>query len=95
MRLVKTGPKGEDPGLMEIKRPDGLGDIANLGLTLSEAKLLLANVQREIAAAQAGEPWCRIGETGVPSNELQQIIAVAPAGCCRQIVDLQPIKEGL
>jgi hypothetical protein len=38
---------------MEISRPDGLGDIANLGLTLSEAKQLLANVQREIAAAQA------------------------------------------
>jgi hypothetical protein len=38
---------------MEIKRRDGLGDIAALGLTLSEAKPLLANVQREIAAAQA------------------------------------------
>ena len=38
---------------MEISRPDGLGDIAKLGLTLSEAKQLLANVQREIAAAQA------------------------------------------
>src|SRR5271163_680268 len=37
---------------MEISRPDGLGDIAKLGLTLSEAKQLLANVQREIAAAQ-------------------------------------------
>jgi hypothetical protein len=53
--LVKIGAEGEDPGtdLMEIRRPDGLGDIADLGLTLSEAKLLLANVQREIAAAQA------------------------------------------
>ena len=38
---------------MEISRPDGLGDIADLGLTLSEAKQLLANVQREIVAAQA------------------------------------------
>jgi hypothetical protein len=38
---------------MEISRPDGLGDIANLGLTLCEAKQLLANVQREIAAAKA------------------------------------------
>jgi len=38
---------------MEISRPDGHGDIANLGLTLSEAKQLLANVQRGIAAAQA------------------------------------------
>jgi hypothetical protein len=55
LRLVQTGAEGEDPGtdLMEISRPDGLGDIANLGLTLSETKQLLANVQREIAAAQA------------------------------------------
>jgi len=55
LKLVQTGAEGEDPGtdLMEISRPDGLGDIANLGLTLSEAKQLLANVQREIAAAQA------------------------------------------
>ena len=55
LRLVQTGAEGEDPGtdLMEISRPDGLGDIADLGLTLSEAKQLLANVQREIAAAQA------------------------------------------
>jgi len=55
LRLVKTGAEVEDPGtdLMEISRLDGLGDIANLGLTLSEAKQLLTNVQREIAAAQA------------------------------------------
>jgi transposase len=59
--LVKTSTEGEDPGtdLMEIKRPDGLGDIAALGLTLSDAKLLLANVQREIAAAQAGDHMVR------------------------------------
>ena len=53
LRLVQTGAEGEDPGtdLMEISRPDGLGDIAKLGLTLSEAKQLLANVQREIGPA--------------------------------------------
>jgi hypothetical protein len=53
--LVKTGVDREAQGtdLMEIRRPDGLGDIANLGLTLSEAKLVLPNVQREIATAQA------------------------------------------
>ena len=51
LRLVQTGAEGEDPGtdLMEISRPDGLGDIAKLGLNLSEAKQLLANVQREIS----------------------------------------------
>ncbi len=38
---------------MEIRRPDDLVDIANLGLTLAEVKLLLAGVQREIVAAQA------------------------------------------
>jgi hypothetical protein len=34
MRLVKTGAEGEDPGtdLIEIRRPNGLGDIADLGL---------------------------------------------------------------
>jgi len=37
---------------LEIRRPDDLVDIANLGLTLSEAKRLLAGVQREIVAAQ-------------------------------------------
>jgi hypothetical protein len=55
LRLVETGAEGEEPGtdLMEISRRDGLGDIADLGLTLAEAKLLLASVQREIVAAQA------------------------------------------
>ena len=38
---------------MEIDRPDDLRDIATLGLTLSEAKQLLAVLQREIVAAQA------------------------------------------
>jgi hypothetical protein len=54
LKLVKIGGEGDDPGtdLMEISRPDGLGDIADLGLALAEAKLLLASVQREIAAAQ-------------------------------------------
>jgi transposase len=40
---------------MEIHRPDDLRDIASLGLTLAEAKRLLAGVQREIVAAQARE----------------------------------------
>jgi hypothetical protein len=40
---------------MEIDRPDNLSDIADLGLTLGEAKLLLAGLQQEIVAAQARE----------------------------------------
>jgi len=56
-RLVKTGAEGEGPctDVMEINRPGDLVDIANLGLPLSEAKRLLAGVQREIVAAQARE----------------------------------------
>jgi len=56
LRLVKIGVEGEGPctDIMEIRRPDDLVDIANLGLTLAEAKRLLAGVQREIVAAQAG-----------------------------------------
>ena len=38
---------------MEISRPDGLAEIADLGLTLAEAKLLLANVQREGSGANS------------------------------------------
>jgi hypothetical protein len=39
--------------VMAITRPDGLGDIANLGMTLSEAKLLLVQVQQQVVADQA------------------------------------------
>lgn len=47
-----------------ISRPDDLGDIANLGLTLSEAKELLAQVQQQLVAEQANthapfRPDCR------------------------------------
>jgi hypothetical protein len=57
LRLVEIGAEGEGPcaDIMEIRRPDDFVDIANLGLTLSEAKRLLAGVQREIVAAQARE----------------------------------------
>ena len=55
LRLVKIGVEGEGPctDMLEIDRSDDLVDIANLGLTLSEAKRLLAGVQRELVAAQA------------------------------------------
>jgi len=57
LRLVKTGVEGEGSctDVLEIDRPGDLGDIASLGLTLAEAKRLLAGVQREIVAVQAKE----------------------------------------
>jgi hypothetical protein len=55
LRLVGTGIDGQFRNfeVMAISRPDGVGDIANLGLTLAESKLLLAQVQRQLVAEQA------------------------------------------
>jgi hypothetical protein len=55
LRLVKIEVDGEKQSVdvMTINRPDDLGDIANLGLTLAEGKLLLAGLQQEIVAVQA------------------------------------------
>src|SRR4051795_11391338 len=49
---------------MTINRPDDLSEIANLGLTLAEGKRLLAGLQQQIVAMQAGShalrrPACR------------------------------------
>jgi hypothetical protein len=38
--------------VMAISRPDGLGDIADLGITLSEAKQLFVRVQQQVVAEQ-------------------------------------------
>jgi hypothetical protein len=53
--LVGMGIDGQSRSVevMAISRPDGLGDIANLGLTLAEGKLLLAQVQQQLVAEQA------------------------------------------
>jgi hypothetical protein len=66
LRLIGTGIDGQSRSsdVMEISRPDGLGDIANLGLTLAEAKQLLARVQQDVVAVQADNhamlrPDCR------------------------------------
>jgi hypothetical protein len=55
LRLVGTGIDGQFRGVdvMAISRPDGLGDLADLGLTLAEAKQLLERVQKDVVAAQA------------------------------------------
>ena len=56
LRLVETGAEGEArcTDIMEIIRPDDLGDIADLGLTLAEAKLLQARVQQESLPRKPG-----------------------------------------
>jgi hypothetical protein len=54
LRLVGTGIDGQSRSVdvMEISWPVGLGDLASLGLTLAEAKQLLARVQQDVVAAQ-------------------------------------------
>jgi hypothetical protein len=58
LRLVGRGIDGQSRSfdVMAISRLDGLGDIANFGLTLAEAKLLLAQVQQQVVAEQGQSP---------------------------------------
>src|ERR1700675_1495171 len=83
---------------MEINRPNDLGDVADLGLTLAEGKLLLAGIQREIVAAQArdhavraaGLPtlWRRLPCEGLPRSRRSDAFrpghgATTPISLCR------------
>jgi hypothetical protein len=66
VRLVQIGGDGDEPfaDVMTINRPDGLDDIANLGLSVADGKQVLAGLQQEIVAAQTRNhsvqpPECR------------------------------------
>ena len=66
LRLIETGDDARSRGtdLMEICRPEGLREIADLGLSLPEAKQLLTSLQRAVVASQADQhgrlrPDCR------------------------------------
>jgi hypothetical protein len=56
LRLVETETDSPGPGVdvMEMEAPRDLGDIAHLGLTLPEAKQLLARVAVVAAQARTG-----------------------------------------
>ena len=92
LRLVEIGAEGEGScaDVVEISRPDGLVDIADLGLTLAEAKLVLAGVQREIVAAQARDhavrrPGCRrcegVCRVTIASTRSPRCSAKSRSGC--------------
>ena len=55
LRLVETriGSEAQCIDVLEFGHPGDLHDIANLGLTLPEAKRLLARVQQAVVAVQA------------------------------------------
>jgi hypothetical protein len=61
VRVVKTGGEGEGPctDVMEIIRPADLSDVADLGLTLVDAKRLLAGLQQAIVTGQARDHAAR------------------------------------
>src|SRR5690242_15012549 len=66
LRLVETGADGDgwSTDVMEIAKSADLRDIADLGLSLAEAKQLLAALQREVVVGQARDhalrrPTCR------------------------------------
>jgi hypothetical protein len=62
VRLVKIGAGGEEQAtdVLKIDRPGVIDDGASLGLTSTEATLLMAGLRREIVAAQARDDavWC-------------------------------------
>jgi hypothetical protein len=65
LRLVETGIDGPTRviDVMNIRPPGDFGDIAQLGLTLSEAKQILARLQQAVVALQVDDhavlpPFC-------------------------------------
>jgi hypothetical protein len=52
VRLVKIGADGEEQwvDVVQIARPGDLDDLANLGLTMAEGKLVLAGLRQEFVA---------------------------------------------
>ena len=79
LRLIATEGDARclSTDLIEICRSEGVGDIANLGLTLPEAKQLLASVQRAVVAAQADShrlqrPGCSACSGKMPSEGLAE-----------------------
>ena len=57
LRLVEAGndARSRSADLMEICRPEGLREIADVGLSLPEAKQLLTSPQRAVVASQADQ----------------------------------------
>jgi hypothetical protein len=82
LRLVEMGTEDPTRGtdVLEISRPSDLRNITDLGLTLAEAKLLLARVQQAVVTAQVHDhsvrrPCCAScgGTCHVKGRRLHQI----------------------
>ena len=69
LRLVETGIDGPARviDVLDIRPLGGLGEIAKLGLTLAEAKQILARLQQAVVAVQADAS--KVGESPLRPQE--------------------------
>ncbi len=86
LRLIETRADGgtRSVDVLELSRPDDLRDIADLGVTLPEAKQILARVQQAVVAAQArnhaalrpecprgvSKTWGATPQVGLPGGQI-------------------------
>ncbi len=99
LQLVETGAdrfetRGRGIDVLALDRPRDLCDIANLGLTLSEAKLLLSRVQQAVVAVQARDhaalrPECSICGARChvkdwQSRQIATLFGAALCSCCHR-----------
>src|SRR3954452_16797614 len=110
LRLVGMGIDGQSRSfdVMAISRPDRLGDVTSLGMTLAEAKQLLGQVQQQVVADQANthamfRPDCRScggtcpvkdgSRTGLPRCSAGGDISLR-GFCARAAVVVRPVSVG-
>jgi hypothetical protein len=83
LRLVETGIDGPTRviDVTDIRPLDAVGDIANLGLTLSEAKQILTRLQQTVISVQAGRSrGSASGLLCLRSSVSRQGVAASSAG---------------
>jgi hypothetical protein len=106
VRLVEAEAGGDErcADVMTIDRPDDLTEIANLGLTLAEAKRLMAGLQQQIVAAQARSHAvrrpdcrscggvCRVKDyrTRAVATLFGQVMVRLPRFCCARCGGIEP-----
>ena len=84
LQLVETGTdsRARSVQVLEINRHNDLGDIANLGLMLSEAKRLLARDQQAVVAAQADDRAVLPPDCPSCENATSRTGGFARSRCC-------------
>ena len=94
VRLVQIGADGEErcADVMKVDRPDDLADIANLGLTLAEAKRVLAN-QIVVQEKEAESPLVTQHREGGRRQQIVLELAVRPAALNPDVAGTKPVAQ--